>query len=58
MKKPPILASLLLGFVTASVQAGQVAPPPPELYGSAFMGQSTGERMFFKTSGAAISLPI
>jgi opacity protein-like surface antigen len=45
MKKFSILASLLLGFVTASVQAGppevykQVAPaPPPELYGLGFYG--------------------
>ena len=45
MKKFSILASLLLGFVTASVQAGppevykQVAPAPaPELYGLGFYG--------------------
>jgi opacity protein-like surface antigen len=45
MKKFSILASLLLGFVAASVQAGppevskQVAPPPPpELYGLGFYG--------------------
>jgi opacity protein-like surface antigen len=44
MKKFSILASLLLGFVTGSVQAGgevykQVAPPPPpELYGLGFYG--------------------
>jgi opacity protein-like surface antigen len=44
MKKYSILASLLLGFVTASVQAGgevykQVAPPPPPpLYGTGFYG--------------------
>jgi opacity protein-like surface antigen len=44
MKKFSILASLLLGFVTASVQAGeevykQVAPPPPPpLYGLGFYG--------------------
>jgi len=44
MKKFSILASLLLGFVTASVQAGeevykQVAPPPPPpLYGTGFYG--------------------
>ena len=44
MKKLSILASLLLGFVTASVQAGgevykQVAPPPPPpLYGTGFYG--------------------
>jgi opacity protein-like surface antigen len=45
MKKFSILASLLLGLVTASVQAGpqevykQVAPPPPPpLYGVGFYG--------------------
>jgi opacity protein-like surface antigen len=44
MKKYSILASLLLGFVTGSVQAGgevykQVAPPPPPpLYGTGFYG--------------------
>src|SRR5437773_10231637 len=44
MKKLSILAPLLLGFVTASVQAGgevykQVAPPPPPpLYGTGFYG--------------------
>jgi opacity protein-like surface antigen len=45
MKKFSILASLLLGFVTASVQAGppemykQVAPPPPPpLWGTGFYG--------------------
>jgi opacity protein-like surface antigen len=45
MKRFSILASLLLGFVTASVQAGepvayskQVAPIPPPLYGTGFYG--------------------
>src|SRR5213593_4750904 len=43
MKKLSILASVLLGFVTSSLQAGQevykqVAPPPPELYGLGFYG--------------------
>jgi opacity protein-like surface antigen len=44
MKKFYILASLLLGFVTGSVQAGgevykQVAPPPPPpVYGTGFYG--------------------
>jgi opacity protein-like surface antigen len=44
MKKFSIFASLLLGFVTASVQAGppemykQVAPPPPPLWGTGFYG--------------------
>jgi len=49
MKKFSILASLLLGFVTASLQAGeavaykQVAPPPPpELYGLGFYGAIDG----------------
>ena len=41
MKKFSILASLLLGLVTGSVQAGgkvykQVAPPPPPNYGTGF----------------------
>jgi opacity protein-like surface antigen len=45
MKRFSLLTSLLLGFVTASLQAGesvaykQVAPPPPpELYGLGFYG--------------------
>ena len=44
MKKFSILASLLLGFITASVQAGQevykqvAPPPPPPLYGTGFYG--------------------
>src|SRR6266478_9739885 len=43
MKKFFILPLLLLGFATASVQAGQevykqVAPPPPPLYGLGFYG--------------------
>jgi opacity protein-like surface antigen len=43
MKTFAILTSLLLAFVTASVQAGQevykqVAPPPPPMYGLGFYG--------------------
>src|SRR6266700_205618 len=45
MKRFSLLTSLLLGFITASLQAGesvaykQVAPPPaPELYGLGFYG--------------------
>jgi len=43
MKKFSTLTSLLLAFVTASVQAGQevykqVAPPPPPMYGLGFYG--------------------
>jgi len=43
MKKFLILPLLLLGFATASVQAGQevykqVAPPPPPMYGLGFYG--------------------
>jgi opacity protein-like surface antigen len=44
MKKFSILAPLLLGFVTASVQAGQevykqvAPPPPPPVYGTGFYG--------------------
>jgi opacity protein-like surface antigen len=43
MKKFSILAALLFGFVTTSLQAGQevykqVAPPPPPMYGLGFYG--------------------
>jgi opacity protein-like surface antigen len=44
MKKLTILAALVLGFVTASVQAGQevykqvAPPPPPPMYGLGFYG--------------------
>jgi opacity protein-like surface antigen len=44
MKRFSLLTSTLLGFVTASLQAGeavaykQVAPPPPPLYGTGFYG--------------------
>lgn len=43
MKKLSILASVLLGLVTSSLQAGQevykqVAPPPPPMYGLGFYG--------------------
>jgi opacity protein-like surface antigen len=44
MKKLTILAALVLGFVTASMQAGQevykqvVPPPPPPMYGLGFYG--------------------
>jgi opacity protein-like surface antigen len=44
MKKLTLLTSVLLGIVTASLQAGpaesykQVAPPPPPLYGTGFYG--------------------
>jgi opacity protein-like surface antigen len=43
MKKLSILASVLLGFVTSALQAGQevykqVAPPPPPMYGLGFYG--------------------
>jgi opacity protein-like surface antigen len=43
MKKISLLTSALLGFVSASLQAGQevykqVAPPPPPLYGVGFYG--------------------
>ena len=44
MKKIPVFLSGLLGFVTTSLQAGepvaykQVAPPPPELWGTGFYG--------------------
>jgi opacity protein-like surface antigen len=43
MKRFSILASVLLGLVTSSLQAGQevykqVAPPPPPMYGLGFYG--------------------
>jgi hypothetical protein len=44
MKKIRLFLSALLGFVTTSLQAGepvadkQVAPPPPELWGTGFYG--------------------
>jgi hypothetical protein len=44
MKKFSMLISILVGFATASLQAGepvaykQVAQPPPELYGTGFYG--------------------
>jgi opacity protein-like surface antigen len=44
MKKLSLLAPLLLGFVTISLQAGEpvaykeVVPPPPPLYGTGFYG--------------------
>src|SRR5437762_9218965 len=45
MKKFSILTSLLVGFATVSLQAGQEVykqvappPPPPELYGLGFYG--------------------
>jgi opacity protein-like surface antigen len=44
MKKLPLFLTALLGFVTASLQAGesvaykQVAPPPPALWGTGFYG--------------------
>jgi opacity protein-like surface antigen len=68
MKKFSILASLTLGFVTGSVQAGeevykQVAPPPPPpLYGTGFYGaihaganvfQDLGDTRTFDESFAA-----
>ena len=57
MKKYSILASLLLGFVTASVQAGeqvykQVAPPPPPpLYGTGFYGAIDAGANVFQNFG-------
>src|SRR5881398_3147750 len=56
MKKFSILASLLLGFVTGSVQAGgevykQVAPPPPPLYGTGFYGAIDAGANVFQNLG-------
>ena len=56
MKKLSILAPLLLGFVTASVQAGgevykQVAPPPPPLYGTGFYGAIDAGANVFQNLG-------
>ncbi len=59
MKKFSILASLLLGFVSASVQAGgevykQVAPPPPPpLYGVGFYGAIDGGANVFQNFGGS-----
>ena len=57
MKKFSILASLLLGLVTGSVQAGgevykQVAPPPPPLlYGTGFYGAIDAGANVFQNLG-------
>ena len=56
MKKFSILASLLLGFVTGSVQAGgevykQVAPPPPPNYGTGFYGAIDAGANVFQNLG-------
>jgi opacity protein-like surface antigen len=57
MKKFSILASLLLGFVTASVQAGTevykqpAPPPPPELYGLGFYGAIDGGANVYQNRG-------
>ncbi len=56
MKKFSILASLLLGLVTGSVQAGgevykQVAPPPPPNYGTGFYGAIDAGANVFQNLG-------
>jgi opacity protein-like surface antigen len=61
MKKFSILTSLLLGFVTASLQAGeavaykQVAPPPPppEFYGLGFYGAIDGGANVYQDRGGS-----
>src|SRR4029453_13831517 len=63
MKKFSISASLLLGFVTASLQAGretykQIAqpPPPPELYGLGFYGAIDGGANVYQNRGGDRSI--
>ncbi len=58
MKKLSILASLLLGFAAASVQAGPpevykqpAPPPPPELYGLGFYGAIDGGANVYQNRG-------
>ena len=56
MKKFSILPLLLLGFATASSQAGpevykQVAPPPPPLYGLGFYGAIDAGANIFQDRG-------
>jgi opacity protein-like surface antigen len=59
MKKCSILAPLLLGFVTASVQAGQevykqaAPPPPPPLYGVGFYGAIDGGANVYQNFGGS-----
>ena len=59
MKKFSLLASLLLGFVTASVQAGQevykqvAPPPPPPLYGTGFYGAIDAGANVFQNFGGS-----
>jgi hypothetical protein len=58
MKRFSLLTSILVGFVTASVQAGpveaykQVAPPPPpQLYGLGFYGAIDGGANVYQDRG-------
>src|SRR5213596_3795316 len=60
MKRFSLLTSLLVGFVTVSLQAGeavaykQVAPPPPpELYGLGFYGAIDAGANVFQNRGGA-----
>jgi opacity protein-like surface antigen len=57
MKKFFVFTSLILGFVNASLQAGeavsykQVAAPPPELYGLGFYGAIDGGANLYQNRG-------
>jgi len=57
MKKFSILMSILIGFATASVQAGTevykqpAPPPPPELYGLGFYGAIDGGANVYQNRG-------
>jgi opacity protein-like surface antigen len=58
MKKLSILMSILIGFATASVQAGPpevykqpAPPPPPELYGLGFYGAIDGGANVYQNRG-------
>jgi len=61
MKKFFILTLLLLGFATASVQAGQevykqVAPPPPPMYGLGFYGAIDAGANIYQNRGGTRTL--
>jgi opacity protein-like surface antigen len=56
MKKVYLLTAVLIGFVSASLQAGtevykQVAPPPPPLYGLGFYGAVDAGANVFQNRG-------
>ena len=60
MKKVYLSTAVLIGFVTASLQAGtevykQVAPPPPPMYGLGFYGAIDMKNFFIKERQATNS---